>query len=42
VHALALPLDPALEGLQIAFQALVLDATDEHYCNALDAVLSSQ
>ncbi len=40
-HELTLPLDTALFGLAVSFQGLVLGGPlGEHYCNALDVVLS--
>ena len=41
LHELALPLDPALYGRSVSFQALIVDGpSGEQYCNALDAILS--
>jgi len=41
LHEIALPLDPALYGLQVSFQALIIDGpSGDQYCNALDAILS--
>jgi len=40
-HEIPLPLDPALYGRQVSFQALIVDGpSGDQYCNALDAVLS--
>jgi hypothetical protein len=36
-HSIPLPLDVTLQGLEVSFQALVLEDGNEHYCNALDA-----
>jgi hypothetical protein len=41
LHELALPLDPALFGLPVSFQALIVDGpSGDQYCNALDVILS--
>jgi len=41
LHELALPLDPALYGLSVSFQALIIDGpAGDQYCNALDVILS--
>jgi hypothetical protein len=41
LHEIALPLDPALYGLQVSFQALIIDGpSGDQYCNALDVILS--
>jgi hypothetical protein len=41
LHQIALPLDPALYGLEVSFQALIVDGpSGDQYCNALDAILS--
>jgi len=41
LHELSLPLDPALYGLPVSFQALIVDGpSGDQYCNALDVILS--
>ncbi len=41
LHEIVLPLDPALYGIQVSFQALIIDGpSGDQYCNALDAILS--
>jgi hypothetical protein len=41
LHELALPNDPALYGLPVSFQALIIDGpSGDQYCNALDVILS--
>jgi hypothetical protein len=41
LHELPLPLDPALFGRQVSFQALIVDGpSGDQYCNALDVILS--
>jgi hypothetical protein len=41
LHELALPLDRALYGLPVSFQALIVDGpSGDQYCNALDVILS--
>ena len=41
LHELALPLEPALYGLPVSFQALIVDGpSGNQYCNALDVILS--
>jgi hypothetical protein len=41
LHELALPLEPALYGLPVSFQALIVDGpSGDQYCNALDVILS--
>lgn len=41
LHSIPLPLDPALFGRTVSFQALVMGGpTGDQYCNALDVVLS--
>jgi hypothetical protein len=41
LHELVLPNDPALYGLQVSFQALIVDGpSGNQYCNALDVILS--
>jgi hypothetical protein len=41
LHELVLPNDPALYGLPVSFQALIIDGpSGDQYCNALDVILS--
>jgi hypothetical protein len=41
LHEIPLPLDPALFGRAVSFQALIIDGpAGNQYCNAVDVILS--